>query len=147
MEAKGQAMTPVRDTQDMIAGMTPVADAAIYRFCAVSDPELARRLGPKALASFAEDEGMSLVLDERHIPGQEVEVSPPMQRITLMVYSSLEGIGLTAAVAGALAQASIPCNMVAGYHHDHVFVPADDVDRALSVLRDLSDRAGTGTGR
>jgi hypothetical protein len=60
-----------------------------------------------------------------------------MRRITLTVFSSLEGIGLTAAVSDALTRDGIPCNMVAAYHHDHVFVPSDKAERAMAVLIDL----------
>ena len=62
----------------------------------------------------------------------------PMRRITLSVHSALDGVGLTAAVAGALAEAGIACNMVAAFHHDHAFVPADDAEPALAVLRALA---------
>jgi hypothetical protein len=50
-------------------------------------------------------------------------------------------VGLTAAVAGALADLGIPCNMVAAYHHDHAFVPEADADRAMEALRGLSAAA------
>jgi uncharacterized protein len=65
----------------------------------------------------------------------------PMRRIVLQVFSALDGVGLTAAVATALANEGIPCNMTAGYHHDHVFVPSAMAERAVAVLRDL--QAGT----
>jgi hypothetical protein len=46
-----------------------------------------------------------------------------MACLTLRVHSALDGVGLTAAVASALAEIGIPCNMVAAFHHDHAFVP------------------------
>ena len=51
--------------------------------------------------------------------------------------SSLEAVGLTAAVAAALTEAGISANVVAAFHHDHVFVPAGRVDEALDCLRRL----------
>jgi hypothetical protein len=66
----------------------------------------------------------------------------PMRRITLNVFSSLEGVGLTAAVATALANHNISCNMVAAYHHDHVFVPTADAEEAMRVLLALQAAAG-----
>ena len=62
--------------------------------------------------------------------------------ITLEVHSSLAAVGLTAAFAGALAQANISCNVIAGYYHDHLFVARDDAERALSTLRALAASAG-----
>ena len=58
--------------------------------------------------------------------------------ITLEVHSSLEAVGLTAAVSTTLAQAGISCNMLAGYFHDHLLVPVDRLDDALSLLRRLA---------
>jgi hypothetical protein len=56
------------------------------------------------------------------------------------VHSALDGTGLTAAVSAALAAAGIPCNMVAAFHHDHVFVPAAMAARALAVLQQRASR-------
>ena len=55
-------------------------------------------------------------------------------RITLDVNSALDGVGLTAAVAQALAARGIAANVVAGFHHDHVFVPAAQGEAALAAL-------------
>ena len=63
-----------------------------------------------------------------------------MRRITLTVHSSLEAVGLTAAVATCLAQAGISANVVAAYHHDHVFVPEADAETAVQALRQLQQR-------
>lgn len=59
------------------------------------------------------------------------------KRITLSVYSSLEAVGLTAAVASALAKERISANVIAAYHHDHVFVPADKANQAVQILTKL----------
>jgi hypothetical protein len=59
-------------------------------------------------------------------------------RITLTIHSSLEAVGLTAAVAGALADCGIGANLIAAVHHDHVFVPWSRRDEAMAVLRMLS---------
>jgi hypothetical protein len=71
--------------------------------------------------------------------------APVFRRIALGVQSSLEAVGLTAAVAGALARQGISANMVAAFHHDHVFVPADRAEEALACLLDL--RGGARPGR
>ena len=63
----------------------------------------------------------------------------PFARITLNIHSALQAVGLTAAVAGALAAAGISANVVAGFHHDHIFLPAGDADRAMATLRRLTD--------
>ena len=50
-------------------------------------------------------------------------------------------VGLTAAVAVALADAGIACNVVAAVHHDHLFVPVESADAALAALRALQPDA------
>ena len=124
---------PVKDTGAMIAGMRPKRDARLYVFCTAQGC-LAHRLTPEALAMVQEDEGTSLILPLELAEAQGLETALPMVRITLQVHSALDGVGLTAAVATALAEAGIPCNMVAGYHHDHAFVPAAQAEAALACL-------------
>jgi hypothetical protein len=58
-----------------------------------------------------------------------------------MVHSALGGVGLTAAVAAALARQGIACNVVAGFHHDHLFVPWQRAEDALEALRDIAQRS------
>lgn len=86
---------------------------------------------------FREAEGVSLILEAEAARSAGFSVDAPMAMITLNVYSALDGVGLTAAVATALAEAGIACNMVAALNHDHVFVPAERAAEALAALRAL----------
>src|SRR4029078_4298287 len=99
------------------------------------------RAGSSALGWFREDERVTLILARNRAAAFGFTGGTAMRRIALQVYWALEGTGLTAAVASALAAEGIPCNMVAAYHHDHVFVPAALAERAVVVLRDLQARA------
>ncbi len=125
-------MNPVRDTSAMISGMKPELQPGRYVFCSV--PEADPQLVAQALASYKEPEGMSLILPVDVAAQNGLPVQDPMRCITLSVYSALDGVGLTAAAATALAEAEIPCNMVAAYHHDHVFVPESKANEAVAVL-------------
>ena len=135
-------MAPVRDTQAMIRGMAPVLDPATWHFCTTQRPALADRARPHALTVFDEAEGVSLVLPRDVASELGFALDMPMRRITLTVQSALDGVGLTSAVAAALTKADIPCNVVAAYHHDHVFVPRDRAEAAMTILCDLAARAG-----
>ena len=64
-----------------------------------------------------------------------------MARITLNIHSSLEAVGLTAAVSQALASEAISANVVAGFYHDHIFVPRATGERAVACLTLLSATA------
>ena len=54
-----------------------------------------------------------------------------------LVHSSLEAVGLTAIVSGKLAAYEISANVIAGYYHDHIFVPEQFADEALERVRNL----------
>ena len=55
----------------------------------------------------------------------------------------LDAVGLTALVATALASEAIPCNVLAGYYHDHLLVPTDQVERSIAVLSTLANSYGS----
>ncbi len=93
-----------------------------------------------AFARIAEDEGTTLVLDAADAARLGLETSTPSRRIVLRVHSALEAVGLTAAFATALAEAGVPANVVAGFHHDHLLVPEDLAGRAMEVLARLQAR-------
>ena len=125
----------VRDTAAMIAGMDPRRADTVYVFCTTADADLAARLGAAAFARIEEPEGITLILPIDKARAAGFDTAQPMARITLQVQSALDGVGLTAAVATALADQNIPCNMVAGYHHDHAFVPLAQAEAALDCLK------------
>jgi hypothetical protein len=125
----------------MIAGMAPERRPGRYVFCTTADCSAGTSA---AIATFREAEGLSLVLPLEEAARLGFDTGQPMALITLTVHSALDGVGLTAAVAGALAAAGIPCNMIAAFHHDHVFVPEAMAARALSVLQARAGEAGAG---
>lgn len=85
-----------------------------------------------------EQEGTTLILTAEAAERAGLAATFPCRRITLTVHSALEAVGLMAAVATALADAGIGCNPVAGYHHDHLFVPAGRANDAMRALEALS---------
>ena len=116
------------DLGQLLAEMRPALQEDRYGFEAL-DPDAP--LPPQLFALIQEDEGMTLVAP---FPDGE------WARITLMVHSSLSAVGLSAAVAGVLADRDISANIVAGYHHDHIFVPWARRDEALAALEALSEQ-------
>ena len=119
----------------MIAQMDPVLDDTRYCFVMVR-PDLAPQLLGAALGTFRETEGVSAIIPEELARELEID-EPAFARITLQVHSDLEGVGLTAAVAGILAESGIACNVVAAFHHDHLFVLAQHSEDALAKLHGL----------
>ena len=84
---------------------------------------------------------MSVILKKEDADRRGLPYDEPMKQITLMVYSSITGVGLTAAVCTELAREKIPANVVAASQHDHIFVPAKQAEKAIEILRALQARA------
>lgn len=133
----------VRERRAMLAGMKPTLKDGRYFFCTTNDTAVLTKLSGRSLALFREDEGTALVLAEEDATLHGFDLSMPMVRIVLEVYSALDGVGLTAGVATALADEGIPCNMIAAYHHDNVFVPEPMAARAIEVLKEVQRRASS----
>ncbi|MEO0379301.1 MAG: ACT domain-containing protein [Pseudomonadota bacterium] len=131
----------VKDTTEMIAGMTPALMPGRWVYCCETDPGRVARLAVNALAIIHEAEGITLILPQDIASAEGHDASLAMRQITLNVFSDLEGVGLTAAVAQALTDIDVSCNVVAGFHHDHVFVPVGAAQRAVETLRALQKAA------
>ena len=129
-------MAGERDLRRLLAGMAPRRVPGTYVFTAVPGPQAPAGVTP--FATVREDEGLTLVLSREEADRAGLPYDYVAARITLLVHSDLAAVGLTAAVSTALADAGISCNVLAGYHHDHLLVPADEADRALAVLEDLT---------
>jgi hypothetical protein len=131
----------IRDTKGMLAGMKPRLTPGEFVFCTTGDSGLMVRASARALCFFKEDEGTTLILAREDGAALGFDVTMPMRRIVLDVFSALDGLGLTAGVAAALTAANIPCNMIAAYHHDYIFVPATLAEQAHAVLVEVATRA------
>lgn len=134
----------IKETSAMISGMSPVLAEGAYVFCTTSDLARMAELLPAALSMHREDEGLSCIMPTALAFEHGFDVSLPMRMITLKVQSALDGVGLTAAVSSALARRDIPCNIVAAFHHDYVFVPVNLAEVALQLLQDLSNANSAG---
>ena len=136
---------PVTDLAELLATMAPELNAGTWAWCALPDGEPLGDVDP--VATMREPEGRSVVVAEADAIARGWPVAFRAAWITLRVHSDLAAVGLTAAFARALGDAGIPCNVVAGVHHDHLFVPADRADDALRALRDLQARPAAGRAR
>ncbi|QLQ14568.1 MAG: ACT domain-containing protein [Micropruina sp.] len=96
--------------------------------------------GGPADARIAEDEGVTLIVPVAQAAAHGWAYDGEFAWLTLGVPSALDAVGLTAAVADVLARRGIPCNVLAGFHHDHLLVPQDRADEALAALAELSAR-------
>ena len=132
-------MSGETDLAVLLAGLEPRLQEALYVFCTVPHARYGDLAHTEPVASISEREGLTLILSQSAADQEGLSYSGVFQCIRLEVHSSLYAVGLTAAVAQVLATESISANVIAGYHHDHVFVPAERAERALQLLRTLSE--------
>lgn len=119
----------------LLARMAPQHRPGSFAFVTMQEPPA----DLEVLASVVDSEGVSLVVRQEDADQRGWQYDFLAGWITLQVHSALTAVGLTAAVSTALAHAGISCNVIAGYHHDHLLVPLDRLDEALAVLRGLTD--------
>ena len=128
-----------------VTSASAVGETDLQRLLAGLAPELAAR--PRTIRSqaadasvpaatimlFREDEGVTTVVEVDESTDEAL-----WAQITLRIHSSLEAVGMIAAIAAALAARDIPCNAVSAYYHDHLFVPWPRRDDAIAALQALT---------
>jgi hypothetical protein len=129
-------MTGEVDLQKLIKDMQPELNQGEYVYCLMDSKEHAKELDP--ICYFYEKEGVTVILTKENADSLNLAYDTIYAWITLTVHSSLEAVGLTAAVSNALTEANISCNVVAAFHHDHIFTPVKDARRAMDTLHKLT---------
>jgi hypothetical protein len=130
-------MSGETDIRTLLKNMTPVLNEGQYVFCTVDDPGKLSQYD--IIGLFRESEGFTIILNKQIADQHNLKYNYIAAWITLTIHSSLDAVGLTAAFSNALADASISCNVVAAYYHDHIFVDIKDAGKALHVLRQLAE--------
>ena len=130
-------MSGETDLAKLIATMEPELANERYIFATLEnwDYTLLAELTP--VSTFQEKEGLTAVLTQAKADEFGIVYAGVFKCITLMVHSSLDAVGLTAAVSAKLTQVNVSANVIAAYYHDHVFVAEHDGDKALMALQAL----------
>jgi hypothetical protein len=125
----------------LLGGLRPQLHAGVYVF--VHWPLNQPLPSGTTLATFREAEGYTLIVPQAVADEACWPYTYRAAWITLQVHSALEAVGLTAAVARVLAEAGISCNVWAANYHDHIFVAAEQAERAIAALYSLNKRTDT----
>jgi len=116
----------------MLSTMSVGRRPGTFTYVSVIDPP--PELLAVAQAIVTEEESTTLVLPVQTAEAAGLGVTVELAWLTLEVHSSLEAVGLTAAVSARLAACGIACNVIAGYHHDHLLVPVARAEEAVDAL-------------
>ena len=128
------------ELESLVRTMEPVLNPGTYVFAGRA--EGAVLAAGDLVASIHEPEGLSVVVERSRAAAAGLTGTFPCAWITLTVDSALDAVGLTGVFSTALGRAGISCNVVAGTHHDHIFVPVDQAETAMRVLRALQGLDG-----
>lgn len=126
------------DISGLLNSMDPKLHPERYVFATVSRA-IAGQLQFTPIMSFSEEEGVTLILREDDAVKANISHEFICQKITLQVHSALEAVGFMAAISNKLMDVGVPCNVVAGYYHDHLFIPVDEVNIAMAALTELTN--------
>lgn len=130
-------MTGKTDLAVLLKSMNPILRDGEYVFCSVdSENSDWLKLGP--IATFREDEGLTLVLRRECADAAKIAYPSVFRMITLSVHSSLDAVGFLAEIATKLARHGISVNPVSAYYHDHLFVPAIRAFEVMELLGQFS---------
>lgn len=139
-------MSGETDVRVLLKSMEPVLSREEYVFCVLpaagSGTHGTREASPvnpeHCWAVIREDEAVTLILEKTRADSHGLPWQSAFRRITLTIHSSLEAVGLTAAVATRLAAHGISANVVAAFYHDHIFIQSHRADEALACLKELA---------
>ncbi|MEV8565352.1 ACT domain-containing protein [Streptomyces sp. NPDC051322] len=131
-------MSGEKDLRKLLSRMGPELHEGRYVFTTVT---AAVPAGVTPVVTVREPEGLTLVTTAEEADSAGLSYGYVAGWITLRVHSALEAVGLTAAVAQELAASGLSCNVVAGYHHDHLFVPHERAADAVALLQELALRS------
>lgn len=131
-------MSGITDINELLSSMQPALVDELFVFCTVKG-QPAEYVNLEPIATFVESEGLTLVLTKDKADEAGLQYEGVFRQITLTVHSSLEAVGLTAAVSTKLTSKGISANVIAAYYHDHIFVSDDKAEQALSALKELSN--------
>lgn len=130
-------MTGIVELDELLKAISPEVQNGEYVFCTV-EGHYADFAHLNPLACFMESEGMTLIIPVDSACRAALPYESTFKQITLTVHSSLDAVGLTAAVATKLASRGISANVVAAFYHDHIFVQTEKVNDAFVALREFS---------
>jgi len=131
-------MTGVTDLNELLKSMSPEIQTGEFVFSSI-DGKLMDYIHLNPLATFTEAEGLTLIIDVNTAKKEKIDFESTYKQITLTIHSSLDAVGLTAAIATKLTNKNISANVVAAYYHDHIFVQTEKAEAALLALQEFAN--------
>lgn len=133
-------MSGEKDLNKLLKTMSPTLILGEYIFCSFEDALYGDHADLAPIAAVKETEGLTLVIPRPIADEHQLSYESVFRCITLNVHSSLDAVGLTAAVSAKLTEYGISANVLAGYFHDHIFIQRKLAEKAMAAIRELTTR-------
>lgn len=124
------------DLNKLLSSLDIAVRDEVFVFATIAADVMPTGLVPQM--AFHEAEGVSLIITKEQAEAHGLGYEYASKMITLTIHSSLEAVGFMAHISALLADAGISVNPVAGFYHDHLFVPVAKLDEACQILRRIS---------
>ena len=129
-------MSGETDLGKLLAGLRATLEPGTYVFATLTGPI---PQGVTARMVFREAEGTTLIVTRAEAEAAGYDVNP----VGVGSMFTAAAVGFIAVIATELAKAGMGVNPVAGFYHDHIFVPEGREGDALRILaRIAADHAG-----
>ena len=132
-------MSGEQNLQTLLRGMSANLIEGTYVFVTVPEGAVPADITPRMM--FREAEGITLILLKSEAEALGLPYEFPSRMITLNVHSALDAVGFMAVIATKLAAAGMGVNPVAGFFHDHLFIPEDSATDAMAILQQIAAEA------
>lgn len=130
-------MSGEKSLTTLLKSMQPQLLEEEYVFCSVPVEQIGI-LEVAPVCQFRESEGITLIVTKQEAESASLNYEFVSRMITLLVHSSLEAVGLLAAITNELASKGISVNAVSAYYHDHLFVPTEKAEQVMQLLKEMS---------
>ena len=127
--------SPLSNLKDIIKNINPVILDGEYVYVSFEFDLIQKKDCHKIFSIINEKEGVCAIIEKEYADRVNAKYDAVFSIITLQVYSSLNSVGLTEYVSSICHELNVPCNVIAGLHHDHILVPTN---KAQDVVLKLS---------
>ena len=124
------------DLKKLLSSLEAVLVEGVYVFVTLADDAVPADLSPRM--TFQESEGTTLIVLRKEAEAAGLDYEFPSRMITLNIHSSLDAVGFIAHIATRLAEHGMGVNPVAGFYHDHLFVPLGREQDAMRILQGIA---------
>lgn len=130
------------DPETLLRNLSARLVDGVHVFVTLEEEAVPAGLRPRMI--FREAEGITLILLRSEAEAQGLAFEFPCRMITLEVHSALAAVGFIARIATELARHGMGVNPVAGFYHDHLFVPEGREGDAMRILADMAAQGSSG---